>query len=282
MGKLRVAPLVLPLALVLTVAGCASMSNTLAQDLAWERWQQCKHISGISLKEIQSDGTIWVYYNQGLSAWQECDRQAAQEQGARRAASSTPSPPPRTVPAGTPQGPIPLPVWKVGNEWAYRYEMPSGTGTFVWTVDRIEKLNGDSYYVIKTGTRNIFYRTSDLAAAQETLNGEIVRQYTPPNWRLLAFPLATGSSWEMTFQDSQPVARTTEDILRSCAAEAEETVTVPAGTFPTIRISCKNLRNGERVVTVWYSRDVTQFVREDGFVTGGGKRLRELLSYRLR
>jgi hypothetical protein len=34
-------------------------------------------------------------------------------------------------------GPIQAPVWKVGNEWAYRYDTPAGTGTFVWSVDRV-------------------------------------------------------------------------------------------------------------------------------------------------
>lgn len=26
---------------LLVLAGCAAMKNTLAQDLAWERWKQC-------------------------------------------------------------------------------------------------------------------------------------------------------------------------------------------------------------------------------------------------
>jgi hypothetical protein len=271
----------LTLVLALTAA-CATSGNTLAQDLAWERWNQCKHISGISLKEIKTDGTIWVYYNHGINAWQDCDREAAKAQGARRVGSSQPSPASQAVAVGGATGPIPLPVWKIGSEWAYRYEIPSGTGTFVWTVDRIQELNGEPNYVLKSGSRNLFYRVSDLSASQETVNGEVVRLITPPEWRFVAFPLSAGTSWEMKFQDAAPVDRTTTDIHRSCKAEGEETVTVPAGTFSTIRVVCKNLRNGERVLTVWYSRDVTHIVRGDDFVSTGGKRLRELLSYRLR
>jgi hypothetical protein len=107
---------VLPWALVLAVVGCATMNNTLAQDLAWERWQQCKHISGVTLKDIKADGTIWVYYHADLTAWRECDRQGAAAQGTRRVGTSTPIPPSHTVAAATTQGPITLPVWKVGNE----------------------------------------------------------------------------------------------------------------------------------------------------------------------
>src|SRR2546430_3131907 len=42
------------LAVTLFVAGCSSMGNTLAQDLAWQRWEKCKHFPTIKLKEIKT------------------------------------------------------------------------------------------------------------------------------------------------------------------------------------------------------------------------------------
>lgn len=285
MRQTRLKLLSLPV-LMAMLAACASMGNTLAQDLAWERWEKCK-VGGIVLSRITPDGRIWVTYTAdhggALREWQECHRKVAAEQGQQRA--SAPAVTTAVVKVGG-QGVVAtdatnVPIWRIGNEWAYRWEQPSGTGTFVWSVDRVETLEGHPHYVIKTGTREIFYRVSDLAFTQETVDRALVRQVTPSDWRWVAFPLTSGKSWEMKYNETRPADRQTEDIQRTCTAEAEETVTVPAGTFPTIRVACKNLRNGAWLVTVWYSPQVAHIVREESSVTGG-KRLRELISYRLR
>lgn len=64
-------------------AGCASMGNTPAQDLAWERWQKCNHFPELRLKEIRPNGEVWVQWTNGQTAtrqWQECMQNALQEQ----------------------------------------------------------------------------------------------------------------------------------------------------------------------------------------------------------
>src|SRR5260370_27594290 len=78
-------------AISLFVAGCASAGNTLAQELAWQRWEKCKHFRTITLKEIKTDGQIWVWtqYGPDFSAWKECERKAGEEQ-ARGVAVSGP------------------------------------------------------------------------------------------------------------------------------------------------------------------------------------------------
>jgi len=258
------------------------MGNTLAQDLAWERWEKCKDFRGITLKEIKTDGQIWVWIADGgeQTAWRVCDSAARVEQGKK----GTPSIQPNIQVVASPltaDALSVLPIWKRGTEWAYRYEQPSGTGTFVWTVDRLETLEGQPHYVVRTGTREIFYRVADLGLTKETLGGRVVRLVTPPDWRFVAFPLAPGKSWDMKYHEDRPEARQTEDIERNCVVEAEENITVPAGTFSTVRVSCKNSKNGAWLATFWYSPQVSQLVREESAVTGG-KRVRELISYRLR
>src|SRR6266511_6027852 len=58
------------------------------------------------------------------------------------------------------KGPIAQPVWKVGNEWAYRYETPSGTGTFVWRLDRMETLAIVSHFVLTAASPALFSRVA--------------------------------------------------------------------------------------------------------------------------
>jgi hypothetical protein len=149
-------------------------------------------------------------------------------------------------------------------------------------VDRIEAFDAQPHYVVRTGTREIFFRVVDLAISVETVNRQVVRQVSPAStggWA--GFPLTAGKSWEMKYHEERPVDRQSEDIQRSCTAESEETVTVPAGIFNTIRISCKNLRNGAWTVNLWYSPEVGHIVRDETAVTGG-RRVRELISYRRR
>jgi hypothetical protein len=269
---------------MLAVSACASGGNTLAQDLALERWEQCRG-KGVVLQRITRDGQIWVTYTAdhgtALRDWQECERTAFAEQGRRRTAATAPRQSQTASGAVIAQRPIQAPVWKVGNEWAYRYENPSSSGTFVWSVDRLESCEDQPHYVVKTGSREIFYRVSDLAFSQETVDKAAVRRVTLSDWRWVAFPLEAGRSWDMKYVETRAVDRQTEDVERSCTAEAEETITVPAGTFSTVRVRCKNTKNGAWFMTVWYAPEVGQLVREESMVTGG-RRVRELLSYRLR
>lgn len=275
---------------LILLSACGLATNTLAQDLAWERWEKCKHFRGITLKEIKTDGQIWVWASDGSeqTAWRACDSAAAREQGTRRTAASSQTAPSQAPPGQAPtgatamqSGSLPLPTWKTGSEWAYRYENLNSAGTFVWSVDRVETLEGQAHYVLKTGTRELFYRVADLAFTKETVEGQVVRQISPSDWRFVAFPLVAGKSWDMKYSEVRPIARETEEIQRTCLAEAEETLTVPAGTFSTVRVTCKNARNGAKLVTIWYSPLVGHMVREETPVTGG-KRVRELISYRLR
>src|SRR5215475_11809800 len=142
---------------LLILAGCSSMQNTVAQDLAWERWQKCNHFRGITLKDIKPDGQIWVWRADGgeITAWRECDAAVRAEQ-AKGVRSTIPSS--AVAVASTPptNSMSVAPIWRPGDEWAFRYESPTGSGTYVWSVDREEVLDGVPQYVIKTGTREIF------------------------------------------------------------------------------------------------------------------------------
>lgn len=58
-------PLIATTALILLLAaGCASLANTPAQELAWSRWAACHaQVAGSDLKTIQTDGRIVFWYS---------------------------------------------------------------------------------------------------------------------------------------------------------------------------------------------------------------------------
>jgi len=74
------------LAIMAASAGCATMANTPAQNLAWERWRACDHFSTISLERIEPDGRLIVTgYETEAIPFTACVRETAREQARRGA-----------------------------------------------------------------------------------------------------------------------------------------------------------------------------------------------------
>jgi hypothetical protein len=273
--------LVILLALIL-LSGCGS-GNTLAQDLAWERVDKCKGLGAeLLVTRVDPNGTIWYQYRGPRHEFEECLRKAASEQASRGMAATPP-----TVKPAQPITPVsvvpitaPLPVWKTGDEWAFRYEGPTAKGTYVWTVDREESVGGVPNYVIKTGSREIFYRKDDIATTRETVDGKAVLLNTPPRLRYV-WPLEVGRTWEQSVHEERPVDRQTTEREDTSMVEAEETITVPAGTFRTLRIVHRNKLTGNIRYEEWYSPELKQAVMmRERLETG--LRVRECIAYKLK
>ena len=63
-----------------------------------------------------------------------------------------------------------------------------------------------------------------------------------------------GRTSEYSILEERPVARQTTERVDTVTVEAEETVTVPAGTFKTFKIVCRNKKTGATLYESWYSR----------------------------
>ena len=173
-----------------------------------------------------------------------------------------------------------VPAWRVGDEWAYRQDAPEGASTFIWSVDRTETIDGIAHYVVRSGTRETFYRISDLAVSRSTVSKEAVEHYRPA-WQVVTWPLTVGKAWEQRFTEERPRDRQTLELTRSCRVEAVESITVPAGTFQAVGIVCLNSRTGAVVYRRWYAPDVKNMIREEWHLSSG-HRTRELIAFKLR
>ena len=68
--------------LMLMAAGCASLANTPAQDLARNRWNVCRaRVSGIEMRSVRTDGRIAFWYEANVDriAMLDCLRLAAND-----------------------------------------------------------------------------------------------------------------------------------------------------------------------------------------------------------
>src|SRR5213078_507410 len=158
-------------------------------------------------------------------------------------------------------------------------ESPTGKGAYVWSVDREEMVEGVSHYVIKQGMREIFYRTADLAHTRETVDGALVRQHSPSRTRY-AWPLAVGTTWEQAFREDRPVERRVIEREDVVSVEGEETLTVLAGTFRTLKIAYRNKRTTAIRYEEWYAPELKTAVRIRDRLDSG-LQVRQLVAYSL-
>lgn len=180
--------------------------------------------------------------------------------------------------ASTLRGPV-APVWHVGDQWAFRWESADGQGEYVWTVDRLDALDGVDQYVVRNGAREIFFRRSDLATSLEVAAGRIDRRNTPPR---LAFswPLTAGTMWNQRYMEESGGRAAAERSI-AWKVEGEERVRVEAGTFDALRIVARHAPTPAIMYEMWYAPEAKQWVRlREHFPSG--IRYRELTALSLR
>lgn len=164
----------------------------------------------------------------------------------------------------SPAAPVPVPTWKPGDQWTFWWENPRGSGTFVWSVDREQLVDGTEYYVIKSGTtREFFYQKADLAWRMEVVNGTVESRANPAQLRYV-WPLTVGGAWDQTVivtTDRQGNS-STETRARTCQVTGEETVTVAAGVYRTVKTVCRDKVTNEVVSQMWYAPEAKHWVKE--------------------
>jgi len=189
--------------------------------------------------------------------------------------------------SGSPSAPIPVPTWTPGDRWTFLWDSPRSSGTFVWSVDREQEVDGTPHYVVVSRpigsqpAREFFYQKTDLAWRLEMVNGAVERKSEPPQQRYV-WPLAVGGAWEQTVAvtTGRGEKSTTETRARSCQVAGEETVTVAGGIFRTIKTTCRDQTN-QVVSEWWYAPEVKHWVKEWTRFSWG-VRERELMAVKLK
>jgi hypothetical protein len=154
------------------------------------------------------------------------------------------------------------PKWNVGDEWTFSVETPDRKGTFAWSVLRTETVDGTDYYVLGHGADGeAFFRSSDLAWYQDRSGGQVTARATPAQLRY-TWPLGVGHEWEQTVTVVRTFGPSPATTVRACRIEAEETVSVPAGTFKTFKTVCRNKTTNEVIHQTWFAPAAKLWVKE--------------------
>jgi hypothetical protein len=172
-----------------------------------------------------------------------------------------------------------VPIWKVGDQWTYRWESPRGSGTRVYEVTSEAIVKGIDCYVVKYSRSEDYQRKADLAFVRGNNRGALDYTYTPPRaWA--TWPLYVGRAWELSIVEERPQDRTTENIFKTWRVEGKERITVPAGTFDTYKIIERNKRDNSLSTEHWLAPEVKARVRLNLYFSYGVEK-RELIAYKV-
>ncbi len=114
----------------------------------------------------------------------------------------------------------------------------------------------------------------------ERVDGVVISRDTPSRLAYV-WPLTVGKTWEQSNRQERPVDRTTLDRNSVWTVDTDETITVPAGTFRTMKITWRNKNTGALIYQMWYSPDVKQWIKIREILSNG-QRERELMSFKLK
>ena len=92
--------------------------------------------------------------------------------------------------------------------------------------------------------------------------------------------MTVGQRCEEAHRLERPVDRQTTNRNSVWTVEAEETTTVPAGTFRAFKIVWRNKNTDAMLTEMWYAPDVKQWVKIRE-VLSNGVREREMVSFKL-
>jgi hypothetical protein len=79
----------------------------------------------------------------------------------------------------------------------------------------------------------------NLALYIDKVNGQVVTRHTPPT-EFRHWPHAAGAKVNVSYTRERPLDRQTEEISLTCESGPLESVTVSAGTFDAVRVTCRN------------------------------------------
>ena len=280
------------------VVGCATMTPEQAarRDLLLRAAQECQQRYQTSIVRFEFDRfdrLLWFYregtsptvreqfstcYNERVT---ELTRIAASSQMSGSQIQPTPSAGAGGVSGGPNVGDAwrEAPVWKVGDEWSYRWESPRGGGTFVWRVSGEESVNGTDCYIIDSGRYQLYVRKSDLAFVQQKDRGVLEYRYVPPR-QYTVWPLQVGQGWELLFVQERPQDRSTSNLLRTWRVESRERIIVPAGTFDAFKVTERDKWTGRPTLESWLAPEPRGYARVLIYWTYGVEK-RELTAFKL-
>lgn len=173
---------------------------------------------------------------------------------------------------------VPAPQLKAGDTWRWReVDLLTRNESGRWS-DRVDRLDGASYWLLQDGSRRFWWRgdraravlLEQFAVAEGQPNRQGAAVGSADGGFAWRWPLKVGDRFDCSERAVFPNGWTLTYEL-SCSVEAAESVEVPAGRFETLRIAAKGFytntargnATGRHERVFWYAPSVRNEVRRE-------------------
>jgi len=177
-------------------------------------------------------------------------------------------------------GPIVLqkPQWRLGDEWTYQVKRAGGEPVELNRVVREDEFNGKASYVVRANGLELFVAKETLARLAAMEDGKIIAKYD--SFQQFSWPLTVGKRWRGEFERENVATKKKKKIdLMMIVAEAKD-VSVPAGTFKTVRIQAYDSKSGRLMLEYWYAPETKWTVKSREYFEVPSRQ-KELKSFRV-
>jgi hypothetical protein len=172
------------------------------------------------------------------------------------AACAVPSQPAPPVPAAVPvTSVVSPPDWRPGDRWVFQLLTGTERTTKTVVIVEIKDVNRVRYYVARVAEIDNYF-TQDLHWAALVRDSKVQARMVPPQ-PLFNWPLSVGRQWNHRATWEGPDERRQQ--TDSFAVVAAETVDVPAGRFPALKIVRQTDRR--EYDEYWYAPAVRWYVK---------------------
>lgn len=252
------------LIIVLFLAGCAAPSKVMINPKTGHQI------------DCSTWGIGWLGTPVAIAAYQDCINKS-------RALGYIPmkdeelTGPPKFMASAIPPVSVMQPIWVEDSEWEYSVTGASDSQKHSFKVLKKDIFHEQTVYVVLNhgGKHLLFSETLGLCAILN--QGAIEREYTP-SLRPYDWPLSLKKSWTAT--GTMKTKNGTTKLATFYEITGYGKVKVPAGTFNAFYIVGKNDTHRLKIVELWYSPEVRNYVKGVTYSTGG-RVTEELTSYKL-
>lgn len=172
---------------------------------------------------------------------------------------------------------IEKPEWKVGQRWHYAWKAPGRSGSLTREILKEDQLDGVATYVVKVGNNEFYHSKQSLGLLAIALKGKLISKRSSP-FEYFSWPLEGGKEWRDAYVLENLEQKSSRKFENLHVVSGFEELSVPAGTFESIKIDSYGLNSGALLAEHWYAPGAKWFVKLRDYVQDG-VREEELTSF---
>jgi len=172
---------------------------------------------------------------------------------------------------------IDKPEWKVGRRWNYAWKAPGRSGSVTREVSKVDQVDSVPAYVVKVGNNEVYYSKQSLGLLATATQGKLSAKRSSP-LEYFSWPLEGGKEWRDAFILENLAQKSSRKFENIHVVAGVEEVSVPAGTFESIKIDTYAKNGGALLAEHWYAPGANWFVKIREYLQDG-VREEELASF---